>query len=151
MPTNSKPYGLAQDRSPLRALFVDDRALDVKLMVTTIERGGYNLTFESVDTADGFRTKLEQTNYDIIISDYNLWGWTGMDALQIGGRRRGPGGGLFFHPLPQELGLTMGRLDSSRFLSTIATVTTKTTAAAIVSNHPECRPRCRRPTTKRRP
>jgi hypothetical protein len=47
--------------------------------------------------------------------------------------------------------LTMGRLDSSRFLSMITTATTKTTAAAIISNHPECCPRCRRATTKRRP
>ena len=47
--------------------------------------------------------------------------------------------------------LTRGRLDCSRFLSRIAAVTAMSTAAAIASNHPECRPRCRRPTTKRRP
>ena len=48
--------------------------------------------------------------------------------------------------------LTKGRLDWSRFRSTMTTIMATMTAVAIASSNPECPPRkCRRLTTKRRP
>ena len=82
MTTKDKTLNPTPARPPLRVLFVDDNPQDVKLMVSVLQRGGYDLTFDSVDAPALLQTRLEQADYQIIISDYNLRGWTAMDVLE---------------------------------------------------------------------
>ncbi len=70
-------------RSPLRVLFVEDSSRDLQLMVAALERSGYNLTHDRVDSQRSFQEILKKTNCEIIISDYNLRDWTAVDALEM--------------------------------------------------------------------
>jgi len=74
----------SQNASPtLRALIVEDSPRDVKLMVAMLEKSGYSLTYVSVDTPEMLQKQIEEAQHDVILADYNLRDWTGMDALEI--------------------------------------------------------------------
>src|SRR5512135_3696106 len=67
----------------LRTLIVEDNPLDVKLMAAMLERSGYHLEYKSVDTPESFQEQINEGNYEVVISDYNLHSWTAIDALDI--------------------------------------------------------------------
>ena len=67
----------------LRALVVEDCPADAELVLSGLRRAGMRLSFDLVDTPEGFRERLEKAEYDFILSDYNLGTWTATDALEI--------------------------------------------------------------------
>jgi PAS domain S-box-containing protein len=69
--------------TPLRALLVEDSQLDAELLVYALQRGGYDLYYQRVDTTVGLQAALQQAIWDIVISDYNLPGFSGLAALNI--------------------------------------------------------------------
>ena len=71
------------DEKAIRVLCADDDFLDVKLVRDILTGDGYQLTLDSVDDPEFFRQHLEQTDYDVIICDFNLRAWTALDALEI--------------------------------------------------------------------
>jgi PAS domain S-box-containing protein len=70
-------------KRPLRLLMVDDNREDGELMLASLKRAGYVLSFDIVDLPQIFREKLQQSEYDLIVSDHNLRTWTGLDALDM--------------------------------------------------------------------
>ena len=74
---------------PLRVLIVDDSPDDAELLIHEIRKGGYCETARRVDAAGAMRTALEETGWDLIISDYSLPGFGGREALTIPGCRHG--------------------------------------------------------------
>ena len=68
---------------PLRVLVVEDNPRDAELQIATLARAGYLVQHEVAPTADIFRQTLGQLDFDIILADYNLQNWTGLDALDI--------------------------------------------------------------------
>ena len=66
----------------LRVLIVEDNPPDVELTVATLKRGGLHFTHRVVDSPQAFQQELEQAEYDMIISNYNLRTWNAMDALE---------------------------------------------------------------------
>lgn len=66
----------------LRVLLAEDSPRDAKLTMAVLERSGYNLSVDTVDTLDAFCDRLEHSDHAIILSDYNLRDWTALDALQ---------------------------------------------------------------------
>lgn len=68
---------------PLRVVLVEDNPLDAELIVATLKRAGYALSFERVDLPEDFKRQLRYGNPDLILCDHNLHGWTGSDALKI--------------------------------------------------------------------
>ena len=67
----------------LRVLFVEDNPKDVTLISALLEQAGYNVEAKRVDTPDAFRACLLEAEFDVIICDYNLQGWTAIDGLEI--------------------------------------------------------------------
>ncbi len=67
----------------LCALIVEDNEDDTMLLVRELRRSGYDLTFERVDSPDDFKNALDKRSWDIIISDYKMPNFTGLDALEI--------------------------------------------------------------------
>jgi len=57
---------------PLRALIVEDRATDAEMILRELRRGGFDTTFERVETAETFRAALTRQAWDIVLSDYYL-------------------------------------------------------------------------------
>jgi PAS domain S-box-containing protein len=67
----------------LRVLIVEDDAADAELTVSVLERAGYPLAFDVIDSATDFEERLAHADYDAILCDHNLGPWTGMEALEI--------------------------------------------------------------------
>lgn len=70
-------------RPPLRALIVEDSADDAELMADHLEQAGFDLFYLRVDTADGMTQALREQQWDLILSDFLMSGFTGLEALQI--------------------------------------------------------------------
>ncbi len=71
------------NRTSLHALCVEDSPFDVELIKELLEDAGFNMTIDVVLDEVDFITLLENNNYDIIFSDYNLPKFNGMVALEI--------------------------------------------------------------------
>ncbi|MGC2324777.1 MAG: response regulator, partial [Terriglobales bacterium] len=64
-------------------LFVDDCADDVRLSVRVLEKAGYDIHQQVVDTREQLRQALSSGDYDLILCDYRLPGWSGVDVLTV--------------------------------------------------------------------
>src|SRR2546423_14183067 len=69
--------------TPLHALIVEDEESDTALLVDTLRDGGYDPTWERVQTADAMRAALDAKRWDIVIADYNLPRFSGLEALVL--------------------------------------------------------------------
>jgi PAS domain S-box-containing protein len=70
-------------RFPLSVLLVEDDPADAELCLHTLRKSQLEIQCDVVSTADQFVDALKETTYDVILSDYNLGHWTGMDALDV--------------------------------------------------------------------
>ena len=68
---------------PLRVLFVEDSEDDTLLLVRELRRGGYDPTYERVDTAAAMCALLTPERWDIVIADYNMPDFSGLAALKL--------------------------------------------------------------------
>jgi PAS domain S-box-containing protein len=64
-------------------LFVDDCSEDVRLSIRTLEKVGYEIHPHAVDTREQFRQSLDSGEWDLILCDYRLPGWSGADVLAM--------------------------------------------------------------------
>jgi signal transduction histidine kinase/DNA-binding response OmpR family regulator len=69
--------------NPLRVLMVEDSADDAALLLRELRRGGYEVTFERVETADALRSALATKSWDLVISDYTMPQFSGLRALEL--------------------------------------------------------------------
>ncbi|MFN8608793.1 MAG: response regulator [Vulcanimicrobiota bacterium] len=67
----------------VRILLLEDDMNDADLLQLLLESEGLRVQIERVDTLDAFQRALEDGNCDIIISDYNLPGFNGLEALRL--------------------------------------------------------------------
>ncbi|MFM8766229.1 MAG: response regulator [Rubrivivax sp.] len=67
-------------RSPLRLLHLEDSEDDHALTVLQLQRGGLKAHWRRVESLQEFERALAQ-EWDAVISDYGLPGFTGLDAL----------------------------------------------------------------------
>ncbi len=67
----------------LHALLVEDSENDALLVVRTLRQGGYDLTYERVQTPEAMRAALDRETWDIVIADYAMPQFSGLAALQI--------------------------------------------------------------------
>jgi PAS domain S-box-containing protein len=68
---------------PLRCLLVEDSEDDAQLVLHRLRSGGFDPSFERVDNAEAMRAALERQPWDIVISDFRMPGFSGMDALTL--------------------------------------------------------------------
>src|SRR5512136_2049572 len=68
---------------PLRVLIADDSENDVLIILHALRKGGYEPLCERVWTAPGMRTALQKQAWDVVISDYEMPGFGGFEALAL--------------------------------------------------------------------
>ena len=73
----------AADRPPLRLLHLEDSALDHDLAMAQLQRAGLRVVARRVDNEAGFRLALAEQEWDIVLSDFNLPGFSGLQAQEI--------------------------------------------------------------------
>src|SRR5580704_4034230 len=66
----------------LRVLIVDDSENDAILLLRALRKAGYEPVFERVSTAPAMRAALEKQKWEIVISDYEMPQFGGLEALQ---------------------------------------------------------------------
>ena len=66
----------------LKILIIEDSEDDFSLLLRELNKGIYDIEYSLVVDAAGLRNALS-TEWDLIISDYSLPGFTGKDALEI--------------------------------------------------------------------
>ena len=67
---------------PLRALVLEDTEDDVVILARYLKRGGYELDFEQVETADAFEKALDSQTWDVVFADHVVPGYSGLTALK---------------------------------------------------------------------
>ena len=75
--------GTTQQKTPLRVLIIEDSEFDARILVNTLRQGGYQPAFQRVDTAEALRAALNNAQWDIILSDYNMPNFSAPAALKI--------------------------------------------------------------------
>lgn len=67
----------------LRLLLVEDSEDDALLAVEELRKGGFDPDFTRVDTPQALKAALESDGWDVVLVDYNLPSFTGIDSLRI--------------------------------------------------------------------
>lgn len=83
MKTDRKSKNESEDKIQLKVLLVEDNPADADLILRELKRNGFVITSDVVETPDQFRQQLQDSPPDLVLSDYNLRNWGGMDALEI--------------------------------------------------------------------
>ena len=65
----------------LRVLFVEDCEDDMLLLLTELQHGGQKVEHARVDSEEQMLAALDQSAWDIVISDYSMPGFSGLRAL----------------------------------------------------------------------
>lgn len=68
---------------PLRMLIVEDSEDDALLIRRAIEGLRYEVSWDRVDSAESMRNQLRTKEWDLIISDYSMPKFSGIDALDL--------------------------------------------------------------------
>ncbi|MGE5619514.1 MAG: ATP-binding protein [Sphingomonadaceae bacterium] len=67
--------------TPLRILIVEDSEDDAELLLLELRRGGYEPSFERVETPEDMAAALRRQEWDIVVSDYVMPRFGGLAAL----------------------------------------------------------------------
>jgi len=67
----------------LQILCVEDSPDDFELAVQTLESAQLNIDATRVVSRELFESTVTEKSYDVILADYKLPGWTGMEAIEI--------------------------------------------------------------------
>lgn len=73
--------------STLRILLVEDSQADADLEFRALQRAGIAFEAQRVQTEADFAARLAQPDFDIIVSDYSIPGFGGLEALEIARQR----------------------------------------------------------------
>lgn len=68
---------------PLSVLLVEDSENDAALLVRELSKGGFDLSFERVETAETMENALTWKKWDLIIADYKMPRFSGLEAVFV--------------------------------------------------------------------
>ena len=69
--------------APLRVLIVEDNDDDAQLLLVKLRRAGYSPDYVRVDNADALSEVLKDHSWQVVISDYAMPGFSGLEALRL--------------------------------------------------------------------
>ncbi len=69
--------------TPLRALVVEDSEDDALLLASEMRRGGCDVTYKRVETAEDMKAALVSDAWDVVISDYSMPHFSAPGALRV--------------------------------------------------------------------
>jgi diguanylate cyclase (GGDEF)-like protein/PAS domain S-box-containing protein len=73
----------AHRRRMVRILFIDDRESDVELCLQELKRMDFAVAADWVQAPAEFAERLRTQSYDVVVCDYSMPTWTGMEALDL--------------------------------------------------------------------
>ena len=66
----------------LKLLLVEDSPDDAEILIYELQRTGYDVTYERVETEKEMRRALSEQAWDIVISDFSMPHFSGEAALK---------------------------------------------------------------------
>ena len=75
--------GLPDSASELRVLLVEDEAADVELALRALRQAGLEAVGDIAQTAEEFTDLVRKNSYDVILADYKLPNWNGMESVEV--------------------------------------------------------------------
>ena len=72
-----------QEQTKLRAFLIEDNALDAALVVRALTKGGFEVAAYVVQDEASFTRMLRKSPPEVVLADYNLPSWKGMEALRV--------------------------------------------------------------------
>jgi diguanylate cyclase (GGDEF)-like protein/PAS domain S-box-containing protein len=81
MERRKKSAGNPSER--LHMLIVEDSPLDAEFNVRVLERAGFEVSCDVVSMPEDLAIRLRGSRYDVILSDYRLQGWSGLETLRL--------------------------------------------------------------------
>jgi diguanylate cyclase (GGDEF)-like protein/PAS domain S-box-containing protein len=70
-------------RRVVRILFVDDKKSDVELCLQELKRMDFAVSMDWVQVLTEYAERLRTQCYDLVVCDYSMQNWTGMEALDL--------------------------------------------------------------------
>ncbi|MBF0230340.1 MAG: response regulator [Desulfamplus sp.] len=67
----------------LRLLLVEDSGSDAELIIRLLRKADFNLVFEQVQTNEEMKNALNKSEWDIVLSDYNMPQFDALSALEL--------------------------------------------------------------------
>ncbi|MGD0793223.1 MAG: response regulator [Terriglobales bacterium] len=74
---------LGPEPDQLRVLHVEDNEVDAELVAQALRRGSFSVSVVVVQAEKEFERELRAHRPDIVLADYNLPQWKGMEALDV--------------------------------------------------------------------
>jgi two-component system, NarL family, sensor histidine kinase UhpB len=71
------------ETSPVRILHLEDSRVDHSLVKFALQRSKMASELTLIDSLDEFRREIATEDYDIVLADYHLPGFTGLDAWEV--------------------------------------------------------------------
>ncbi|HNY13097.1 MAG TPA: response regulator [Candidatus Wallbacteria bacterium] len=71
------------EETQIKILFIEDTPADNELIIDKLKNGGINFSYTTADTAETFLAALDNFKPDIVISDYSMPLFDGMQALKL--------------------------------------------------------------------
>jgi len=79
---NAAPATATRQLGQLRLLLVEDSKIDAELLIRALQRFGYVPVWERVETPEDFQQALARQSWDLVLADYALPRFSGLDALE---------------------------------------------------------------------
>jgi hypothetical protein len=73
---------LKSGSATLAVLLLEDNPVDAELAVRKLKSSGFQITVDAARNAQEFQARAQQKPYDIILGDYRIPGWTGLEAIK---------------------------------------------------------------------
>jgi len=81
--TKLEKQAFVQNEVKLQVLVVEDNPLDAALVVRALHKDGFDVTADVVQDESGFTKALRAHSPEVVLADYNLPSWKGMDTLAV--------------------------------------------------------------------
>jgi CheY-like chemotaxis protein len=94
---------------PIQILLVEDDELEAELLERRLRRDGLHFALVRVQTAVAMTRALESGRWDIVLSDFNMPGFSGQDALALLRERANDVPFVFVSGVASELAATIAR------------------------------------------
>lgn len=69
--------------TPLYVLLLEDSDDDAQLVLRELRKAGYDLHYTRVDSLTSFRQELDDMRWQVVIADYSMPGFSGLEALKL--------------------------------------------------------------------
>jgi len=73
----------AKASAKVRVLLVEDDAADAELMLRALRGGGFDPESDVAQNAADFLKQIHTKSYDVVLADYNLPSWNGMETVEV--------------------------------------------------------------------